>query len=131
MSVNQIVLQPVEWEELNDIDDIETLCDSDSECVADVRDVLLKHGKLNRFGLTLLHSHFNVAKDECLVEQVDAERRILTTVVKKVEEMDDRSVPTQWKLTAGGVETMATCRAWCEPRPGTTGHWQRHKRTLF
>jgi hypothetical protein len=44
------------------------LGDRDRAVMDEVREVLAKHGALGRFGLTLLHSHFEVAHDEVLAE---------------------------------------------------------------
>lgn len=41
-------------------------------------EVLSRHGKLNPFGLSLLHDHFEMAEDEVLKETCDPQTRTLT-----------------------------------------------------
>jgi hypothetical protein len=48
------------YTELPDIDETAPLDASDHSCMKEIRDVLARHDKLNRFGLTLLHTHFPV-----------------------------------------------------------------------
>lgn len=33
-------------------------------CLAELREVLGKHDRLNRFGITLIHKHFELSEDE-------------------------------------------------------------------
>lgn len=70
-----VVLSPLQWSSLEDIDDVRPIDDSDAACLEEVRLVLAKHGNLNRFGICLLHSHFQVAEDETMVETTDLEHR--------------------------------------------------------
>jgi hypothetical protein len=70
-----VVLNPLQWSSLKDIDDVRPIDDSDAVCLEEVRLVLAKHGNLDRFGIALLHSHFQVAEDEMMLETTDAEHR--------------------------------------------------------
>lgn len=84
---------------LADIDDVEPVGHGDVECFEEVRQVLRKHGKLERFGLILLHSHFPISEDEVLIETCDSENRVLTMkVVKDTELEQQQTVETQWRL---------------------------------
>ncbi|MEV0374333.1 hypothetical protein AB0I10_31820 [Streptomyces sp. NPDC050636] len=82
---------------LPDIDDVEPASDTDQQCIDEVRAVLSRHGALQRFGLTLLHEHFDVADDEILVEEIDVENRTLTSRPQKVTDVGN-SVATAWRL---------------------------------
>jgi hypothetical protein len=68
MGSQQVVMQPLQWKTLKDIDEVRRIDDSDSECLEAIRKVLEKHDCLDRFGVTLLHSHFDVAEDEMMLE---------------------------------------------------------------
>lgn len=57
---------------------------NDVACFNELRDVLAKHNKLDRFGLCLLHKHFDVKPDEILVESCDILNRTLTIRPEKV-----------------------------------------------
>jgi hypothetical protein len=48
---------------------------SDAACLEEIRLVLTKYGNLDRFGIALLHSHFQVAEDEMMLETTDVEQR--------------------------------------------------------
>lgn len=63
---------------LPDIDDCPAFGPDDETCFAEIREVLAKHGKLHRFGLTLLHEHFEIRPDEILLETCDPVNRVLT-----------------------------------------------------
>ncbi len=82
----------------------------------EVRSVVAKRGALDRFGLTLLRSHFVLAPEEVLVETLDLGTRTLT--VRPVPASELRSgelVPTSWDLDHGGAEPVC----------GTYGHRAR------
>ena len=51
---------PMQWGLLKDLDDVGSINDSDVDCLAEVREVLKKHGKRERFGVALLHRHFDM-----------------------------------------------------------------------
>jgi hypothetical protein len=70
-----VILNPLQWGSLKDIDDARPIDDSDAACLEEVRLVLAKHGNLDRFGIALLHSHFHVAEDEMMLETTDVEHR--------------------------------------------------------
>lgn len=62
-------------EVLNHISEIQPIGESDAECLDEIRSVLEKHNCLGRFGLTLLHSHFDLEEDEMMLETTDMEKR--------------------------------------------------------
>ena len=72
-----------QWNHLPDIQDTRPLDEDDRACLSDIRDVLSKHGRLDRFGVSLLHKHFEVADDETLVVSVyEKDRKLVTQPVK-------------------------------------------------
>lgn len=98
--MSNIAIQPTQWGTLPDIDSVRRpLTELDSACLAEVRSVLSKHGRLDRFGIVLLHKHFELDADEALVETIDQENRILT--VQPVKRRDVAgAIPTQWSLAS-------------------------------
>jgi hypothetical protein len=97
------------------IDKTEPLNAEDHECIREIRDVLIKHGRLNRFGLSLLHEHFDVASDECMVEVCDPETRTLTIrPVKRSNLAGRNTIETNWRLDSG--EALFSCVAHCFAR---------------
>jgi hypothetical protein len=108
---------------LPDIDEVTPLSDADQPCLAEIRAVLAKHDALQRFGVTLLHEHFEVAEEEILVETIDVETRTLTSRPEKIAELGNyNSVETSWRLD--DLNAMARCTSACRPATFTEA---RHK----
>lgn len=111
------------YKDLADIDTVPSLDDDDMACLSDIRDVLLKHGKLERFGVNLLHSHFPIKEDEVLVETCDDEARTLTMKVKSKDVLASSDLKaTAWRLSDG--EVMLGCYTACVAAGG--GHKRKH-----
>ena len=93
---------------------VEPLSQQDKECFKEIRDILKKHNKLERFGVTLLHKHFDIADDEMLVENIDEENR--TQIIKPMKKtvlasMKGEVLETCWSLHDG--EVLMGCRRAC------------------
>jgi hypothetical protein len=116
MSVT-LQIAPAQWGRLKDIDDVEPINDGDLECLADLRDVLKKHGKCERFGVALLHKHFEMEEGELLVEFTDKEARELTIKPVKSEAVGN-TVETIWMLLDGENRAMLGCRQSCSKDGG-------------
>jgi hypothetical protein len=111
-----------------DIDDVRPVDATDQVVFDEVRKVLARHGALQRFGLTLLHQHFDVGDGEVLVESIDQDHRTLTLQ------------PLLTSSTRGGIETswrlddpvaQRRCETMCEPIPQQYGggHNRNHYTT--
>lgn len=125
--MNAVTLAPVQWSNLKNIDDVSPLNDEDAACLAELREVLKKHAGLDRFGVALLHSHFDLAPDEIMLETTDAENRCLTTKPVKVDEAGTNNVGTIWMLRDGAGDVITTwCRAYCRRIKGGTAHTPDH-----
>lgn len=96
---------------LPDIDDVEPFDSDDQSCLDEIRNVLERHGRLERFGITLLHEHFEVADDEVLVETIDIENRTLTCRPMKRSDVGE-SVQTMWRLD--GPRGEQRCERQCQ-----------------
>jgi hypothetical protein len=105
------------WDTLPNIDNVEPMGDQDLAVMNEVRDVLAKHGALERFGLTLLHTHFDIGEDEILVEKVDAEARTLTISPMPAREAAAAGDPfeTSWRLDA--PDGQPRCVLYCFRAP--------------
>lgn len=97
---------------LPDIDEVAPVGPPDQACIDEVRAVLEKHGALRRFGLTLLHQHFDIAADEVLVETIDQENRILTTQPMSIDALTGSGVETSWRLDS--PSRMQVCETLCQ-----------------
>lgn len=110
---------------LPDIDDVPPLSETDRPCFDELRAVLAKHGMLQRFGIALLHEHFEVADDEILVETIDVATRTLTSRPEKITDLGAyASVETSWRLDDPDTAPMARCTTTCRPATFTES---RHK----
>ena len=94
-----------------DLQDVSPLDSSDIECMKDIKEVLEKHGKVNRFGLALLHKHFPVNPQDVLVEEVDQANRTLTQRVMGRDELTGVPVvDTSWHLGSSVPLSLGKCR---------------------
>ena len=75
------------------------LSEQDQVLFSDIREVLEKHGALEKFGITLLHEHFPIADDEILKEWHDVENRTLTLKpIKRGSIANNNLMYTAWEL---------------------------------
>lgn len=109
--MEEIVIQPMQWSSLSDIEAVDhELTSADAACLAELRAVLQKHQRLDRFGVTLLHKHFELSEDECLLETVDIDgRRLLVQPV--LRSALPPAVQTQWRLASN--EPTQWCSSYC------------------
>ena len=121
----EVVVQPTQWSELEHMDSIrKDFSEKDAACLADIRKVLAQHDALDRFGVMLLHKHFDLASDECLLEEIDAEARTLT--VRPVQSnMIGDAVQTQWRLSS--ISPLQWCESFCN-RMSNGDHRHGHQK---
>jgi hypothetical protein len=102
-----------------DVDEVQPLSAEDQQLFAELHDVLKRHGALKRFGITLLHQHFEIADDEVLLEQTDkVTRRQLIEPVKVSTLQDLQPIETSWRLDSG--EPMMRCVCVTDPNNNHT-----------
>jgi hypothetical protein len=109
----------MQWAVLDHIADVRPIDDSDAACLNEIRDVLEKHKALQRFGVSLLHRHFEVADDEFMLETTDEANREhwVRPVKRAVFEAD--GVTAQSTIVSFD-ENGYTQYCGCDPR--TSGH---------
>jgi|GEM_PF-832563 len=113
-------LTPLLFNFLPHADEVQAINDEDKACFKEIRDVLLKHGKLERFGLTLLHKHFDIQDDEVLIENTDEISRIQTITpmkIKDVEATGESLLETSWSLVDN--EAVTRCQRKCVYQGGS------------
>lgn len=117
------IVKSMQWNDLLDVSQVEPLSDRDAPLLRDIREVLLKHGAIDRFGLTLLHKHFDLHQHEELVEEVDVERRILVTRPAPRQQAQ-AGIETAWRFAHGTEQAAPTvvCFVTCRWRPGSSEH---------
>ena len=97
---------------LPDINDVQPVSAADDAVFAEIREVLERHDALQRFGVTLLHQHFDVAESEVLLETIDVENRVLISK-PATKAGHGSSIETSWRL-----DTLSGARE-CETRCST------------
>lgn len=104
-------LEPINWNDLDDLDEASSpFSVSDQACLDEIRQVLERNGKTRRFGITLLHKHFDLANDEVLLETPNPTDRTLSTRVMKVSELEEVSHDcTAWRFDGGTIRPMWAC----------------------
>jgi hypothetical protein len=120
-----------QWNHLPDISETKPLDDNDRACLDAIRDVLARHACLDRFGVNLLHKHFEMDSDELLVEQVDEEGRRLVTKPVKLDLVRGElstAYETQWQWQRNPAGELAlVCIARCFPgNPQSPQHVNKH-----
>lgn len=110
--MEKITLEPVQRGVLQDIGDVQPLGDSDYEVLKEIGDVLRRHKRTDRFGVCLLHKHFDIEDDEELVEETDTQERISTTRVQKASAQNGRTIETMWRFS-DNMKTITKCVLRC------------------
>lgn len=101
------------WNDLKHIDEAQGGASNDVALFDEIRQVLRKHQALSKYGVCLLHKHFDIECDEVLLETCDADKRTLTLRPIQRESVADCSVvQTVWSLEEG-ANSIAKCRLVC------------------
>lgn len=119
-------LHPLKWSVLEHIDDIEPIGEKDMAVLEEIRTVLERNGYMDRFGVCLLHKHFDLADDEYVLEETDEVHRTQKLSVAKTDgDPDANTIQTMWKFAKDGSRSVTKCVLRCDY---FLGHKQRHKR---
>ena len=101
---------------LLDIAEVRPVDETDLPCLMEVRDVLVRHGALTRFGVMLAHEHFPLGEDETLLEVCDPVKRTLTIRPGSAAEGADRFIGTNFLFadaSSTDLEVMLQCKVGC------------------
>jgi hypothetical protein len=114
--------------QLPDISHAKPLTDADKPLIDELINVLRRHDALDRFGLTLLHQHFDISEDEVLLETTDRQSR--EQLIRPVWKSDLESVEyteTSWRLDTGRPMMACVCVYESDGKGGRThtGHYSR------
>ena len=103
---------------LPNIKEVTPLNERDMPVMKEIHDVLKKHNALQRFGVTLLHEHFDMSEDEVMMEVTNiATREQKLYVAKRTDPDVMNSIEASWRLDTG--LPVSACR--CDPR-GNSSH---------
>jgi hypothetical protein len=123
---DRIVLTAVQWAKLRQIEHLEPISDRDYQVLRDLREVLLHHGYEDRFGVCLLHKHFDLAEGEIALEQTDEVARVSTITVVRDDDCSG-AMETAWRFSAADeIRSGRNCTLKCQGF-GMTGHSKYHE----
>ena len=94
---------------LPDIREVKPFSTEDMGCLNEIKAVLEKHNATSRFGLHLLHSHFELENDEVLVEDTDEINRVQTISPIKKSKIPENAMFTNWRFDTHSVASPV-CR---------------------
>jgi hypothetical protein len=113
------------YQGLPHIDDVEPISDEDGACLDEIRTVLDRYGKTDRFGICLLHQHFAIGDGEILVETCVEEDRTLTLRPVNKDSLPALSVvETVWRFDRPGAS--AACWKACVADGPAGSHRKKH-----
>ncbi|MGA4472908.1 hypothetical protein ACPA2M_08030 [Ectopseudomonas chengduensis] len=121
-------IQPMQWSRIPTMgsEELEPFSLADAACFREIRDVLARHNALHRFGVFLIHKHFDIADDETLTEFTDEENRKLTITPIKKGWVDPAEVtPTNWIFSEKDETAIVVCT--CAKYSG--GHLGYHRKS--
>src|SRR3569833_1500660 len=104
-----IRLETVQWSSLTDIDEVRPVDENDRAVLDEIQQILLRFNCSDRFGICLLHKHFDLEDDECLMEYTDKESRTSTLVVEQRKGVETGRIETMWKFGAE-IQAATQCR---------------------
>ncbi|MEV6073201.1 hypothetical protein AB0L82_42220 [Nocardia sp. NPDC052001] len=99
------------WNRLEDIDEVRPIGDGDAACVDEIRGVE-KYGNLERFGVALLRSHFQIGEDEMMLGTTDVKRREHWVRPVSKSDLEGRGLPAQTTIVrfdASGYSQYCGC----------------------
>ncbi|MEM9554506.1 MAG: hypothetical protein AAGC60_09615 [Acidobacteriota bacterium] len=115
-----LVLESVQWSTLDHVDEIEPINEKDLAILEEIRGVIDRHGYHNRFGVALLHKHFEVHAGEVALEETDEEARISTVRVVEDNGEDANRIGTMWRFKQDslGPVSVTVCERQCDYNRG-------------
>jgi hypothetical protein len=99
-------IRPMQWSQLPELSEALPLDDTDLACLADLKAVLARHGKLERFAVQLAHRHFDLAEAEILIERPDHIARTQHVSVALNGDYPD-AIPTTWLFEEGPALSLS------------------------
>lgn len=121
-----VVLETVQWGTLTDVDDVEPVSDKDYEVLEEIRQVLAKHQRTSRFGICLLHKHFEVGEGEVAVEYTDTDTRVSTVRVEP-RGPEGNYLQTMWRFSEEPYN-VTVCVRRCNYNSGHKNEHMKEKR---
>ena len=111
---------------LVDIHDAQRRLEAESEAFSELQAVLKKHGLEKKYGITLLHKHFDLNDDEIMVEYTDMTNRTLISKPEKLGTVpSENMVEVTWSLEDDTTMNLCVWRCYFNPN-STPQHVGQH-----
>lgn len=122
--MEEVRLTPTVWSRFPHIGNVSPISERDEHILAEIQSVLERHQALNRFGVTLIHRHYELNEGEIVLESTDIERRQQIVEVRSEAEVlaEGNVISTQWVFDAS--RNGMACKLYCDYRD--YAHQQRH-----
>lgn len=99
------------WNDLSNLMDVHELTQNDDQCLIELQSIIEKHGLTSKFGVALLHKHFEIEEDEVLLESNDPILRTLTSQPIKTEKAESGDYATTiWRFDDGHRYGCSYCK---------------------
>lgn len=109
-----------------DIHEVEPRLESETAAFIELREVLVRHGLEQKYGLTLLHKHFDLAENEIMVEFTDLETRTLISKPTDADSVSESNIrEVTWSLADDTVMNVCVQRCYFN-RNSTPQHVGQH-----
>jgi len=100
-----------------DVNEVEGLTENDHKLFSELRELLERHGALKKFGVFLLHQHFEIAEDEVLLERTDVSNRRQRIEPVKIGSLAGmQAIETSWRFDDDGPVMYCRCYLIAEHR---------------
>lgn len=115
-------------------DEVKPYSSDDETCFRELREVLLKHDAIDRFGVCLLHEHFPMDDEEMLLETVDEQARTMTISPARMTGEESGVLETIWRFSpyadmgSPTQKCIQGCKWETNPTTGKKEHNATHKR---
>jgi len=113
--------QAKNWNDLSNLMDVANLSQTDNDCLNEIQSILNKYDLTQKFGVALLHKHFEIAEDEMLIERTYLKDKRLETKPEKLGDSNPEDfITTMWRFDkeqrygCSVCSRLPLCRLSCE-----------------
>lgn len=99
------------WNDLKTLTDVHELSVDDNDCLNELQAIIEKHGLTSKFGVALLHKHFDIEEDEVLLESNNPIERTLNSRPININEAENGDYATTiWRFDDGHRYGCSYCQ---------------------
>ncbi len=108
LSQTTVPIAAISFNNLLDIDDVSPYSEEDVKVIAQLGKVLIAHNMHQRFGISLIHKHYDLKENEIVLETTSEQNAKEFSM--SVASFDNQSdvLPSMWRFVAGNTKIEAT-----------------------